>query len=156
MRFNNHKTTKPQSTLSIMNLFTGNVVPGFGRGSKNLGCPTANLDVPVPDGIRSGVWAVVAILNNVRYIAVANVGVSPFYNDHTERIIEVHLLDYHGEDFYDQRLTVMLTDWIREERSDFNSEEELKECIQNDISTVRKLWNNSSNCSNSSNNSNNQ
>ena len=35
--------------------FNARVVTGFGRGSKELGCPTANLDVPVD--LESGVYA---------------------------------------------------------------------------------------------------
>jgi FAD synthase len=123
-------------------VFEGKVVKGFGRGGKHLDCPTANLDMQVPEALNSGVWAGYASLSGVTYKSVANVGISPFYTSDekgVQRIIEVHLLDYDGEDFYGATLNVALKIWMRAERADFASETELRECIQADIQKARSL-----------------
>lgn len=119
---------------------SGKVQKGYGRGGKSLNCPTANIDSEVPEDLKHGIWAAHAQLNDVSYKAVANVGVAPFYKDDDRKpLIEVHLLDYTGEDFYGEELHVELKHWIRGERADFANEEELKECIQDDITKARKL-----------------
>lgn len=120
--------------------YSGKVEKGYGRGGKALNCPTANINATVPTELRHGVWVGRATLNNTVYNAVANIGVAPFYKDANRRpIIEVHLLDYNGPDFYDQYLHVTLIHWMRSERSDFDSENELKECIQQDILQARQI-----------------
>lgn len=120
--------------------FKGRVEKGFGRGGKTLGCPTANLDTVIPDTVQRGVWVGTASLNGVRYSMVSNVGISPYYNKKTKRVIlEVHLLDYDGPDFYGETLDVKLYCHMRNERADFTSEQELKDQIQLDIENARNI-----------------
>lgn len=62
------------------------VVKGFGRGGKQLGCPTANMSaeelgdalVELPTGIYCG-WATVS--GKGPYKAVASVGWNPFFQN---------------------------------------------------------------------------
>jgi riboflavin kinase / FMN adenylyltransferase len=109
----------------------GIVVRGDGRG-RELGFPTANLDVPVgllvpPDGVYSG-WA------RERRAAVS-IGTNPHF-DGVERRVEAHLLDFDG-DLYGQRLVVEIWRRIRGQRR-FDSLEELVAAIGGDVERTRQ------------------
>jgi riboflavin kinase/FMN adenylyltransferase len=108
----------------------GVVVRGDGRG-RELGFPTANLDVPggllvPPDGVYAG-WA------RDRRAAVS-IGTNPHFGG-VERRVEAHLLDFDG-DLYGERLVVELWTPIREQRS-FGSLEELVAAIGADVERTR-------------------
>jgi riboflavin kinase/FMN adenylyltransferase len=104
----------------------GVVVRGDGRG-RELGFPTANLDVPEgllipPDGVYAG-WA------HDRRAAVS-IGTNPHF-DGIERRVEAHLLDFDG-DLYGDRLVVEIWSPLREQRR-FDSLEELVAAIGDDV-----------------------
>lgn len=108
----------------------GVVVRGDGRG-RELGFPTANLDVPggllvPPDGVYAG-WA------RDRRAAVS-IGTNPHFGG-GERRVEAHLLDFDG-DLYGERLVVELWTPIREQRR-FGSLEELVAAIGDDVERTR-------------------
>ena len=108
----------------------GIVVRGDGRG-RELGFPTANLDVPEgllvpPDGVYAG-WT------HDRRAAVS-IGTNPHF-DGVERRVEAYLLDFDG-DLYGQRLLVELWASLREQRR-FDSLEELVAAIGDDVERVR-------------------
>lgn len=108
----------------------GVVVRGDGRG-RELGFPTANLDVPdallvPPDGVYAG-WT------NGRLAAVS-IGTNPHF-DGVERRVEAHLLDFDG-DLYGERLVVEIWQPIREQRR-FVSLEELVAAIGDDVERTR-------------------
>jgi riboflavin kinase / FMN adenylyltransferase len=108
----------------------GIVVRGDGRG-RELGFPTANLDVPEgllvpPDGVYAG-WT-----RNRR--AATSIGTNPHF-DGVERRVEAHLLDFDG-DLYGERLVVELWSLIREQRR-FDSLEELVAAIDADVVRTR-------------------
>lgn len=108
----------------------GVVVRGDGRG-RELGFPTANLDVPEellvpPDGVYAG-WA------GERRAAVS-IGTNPHF-DGVERRVEAHLLDFDG-DLYGKRLVVEIWSPIREQRR-FESLEELVAAIGDDVDRTR-------------------
>ncbi|HKU55894.1 MAG TPA: riboflavin biosynthesis protein RibF [Gaiellaceae bacterium] len=108
----------------------GVVVRGDGRG-RELGFPTANLDVPgalllPPDGVFAG-WA-------RDHRAAISIGTNPHF-DGVERRVEAHLLDFDG-DLYGQRLVVELWAPLREQRR-FDSLEDLVAAIGDDVERVR-------------------
>jgi riboflavin kinase/FMN adenylyltransferase len=108
----------------------GIVVRGHGRG-RELGFPTANLDVPPdllvpPDGVYAG-WA------GGRRAAVS-IGTNPHF-DGVERRVEAHLLDFDG-DLYGERLVLEIWSPIREQRR-FESLEELVAAIGDDVVRTR-------------------
>jgi riboflavin kinase / FMN adenylyltransferase len=109
----------------------GIVVRGDGRG-RELGFPTANLDVPEgllvpPDGVYAG-WS------HDRRAAVS-IGTNPHF-DGVERRVEAHLIEFDG-DLYGERLVVELWSKIREQRR-FDSLEELVAAIDDDVERTRK------------------
>jgi len=108
----------------------GIVVRGDGRG-RELGFPTANLDVPEgllvpPDGVYAG-WT-------RDRLAAISIGTNPHF-DGVERRVEAHLLDFDA-DLYGERLVVELWSPIREQRR-FDSLEDLVAAIDDDVERTR-------------------
>jgi riboflavin kinase/FMN adenylyltransferase len=108
----------------------GVVVRGDGRG-RQLGFPTANLDVPAgllvpPDGVYAG-WA------RDRRAAIS-IGTNPHF-DGIERRVEAHLLDFDG-DLYGERMVAEIWDPIRGQRR-FGSLAELVAAIGDDVERTR-------------------
>uniref|UniRef100_UPI0035900CC6 riboflavin kinase n=1 Tax=Myxine glutinosa TaxID=7769 RepID=UPI0035900CC6 len=100
--------------------FHGIVVKGFGRGSKQLGIPTANLPESVvdqlPEGFPTGIyhgWANVG--GGDVHKMVMSVGWNPFYNN-TKKSMEVHIIHKFDEDFYGQDIRAVVLEYIRAER----------------------------------------
>ena len=115
------------------------VVPGFQRGSKELGIPTANLDMTVlgdaGSDLETGIYFGWAKLRDVHYECVVSVGWNPFYKNE-KKTVEAHLLDYNSDDFYGEQLGVLLCGYLREE-CNFKCLEELISCINYDIHKTR-------------------
>ena len=143
----------------------GKVIHGYGRGSKNLGIPTANLPVnnkltPWIADITSGVyfgWASLRFPSSSSsssddtttstlhsgfslYPMVMSIMSNQFYNN-KERSAEVHVLHEFKEDFYGTEVRVLLTGFIREERWDYADEEELIADIKLDCDVARNSLN---------------
>ncbi|KAJ3117597.1 riboflavin kinase [Phlyctochytrium bullatum] len=119
----------------------GEVSKGFGRGSKELGIPTANLPEPVAEdagkvletGIYYG-WASVGSSANV-WPMVMSFGWNPYYKNE-KRSAEVHILNVFPEDFYGEELRVIVTGYIRPEKN-YDSLDALIEDINIDIQVAR-------------------
>jgi len=115
----------------------GPIVKGFGRGSSELGFPTANFDENVidglPDQLIGGIyWGFAQVQNGPVYGMVMSIGWNPFYNN-TKRAMETHILNkFDPEDLYGQHLRVIIVDFLRPE-SNFQSLQALKDAIANDI-----------------------
>eukprot|EP00162_Nutomonas_longa_P001817 comp12390_c0_seq1/m.16203 comp12390_c0_seq1/g.16203 ORF comp12390_c0_seq1/g.16203 comp12390_c0_seq1/m.16203 type:complete len:157 (-) comp12390_c0_seq1:20-490(-) len=124
------------------------VIHGFKRGSKELGIPTANLDLSSLEsaqpeifsaldvGIYFG-WAQVKNMfdNNV-FPMVMSIGWNPFYNN-TVKTVEVHLMaEEQLPDFYDSTVICVVLGYIRSEKN-FSSREALIEEIHNDMKIAK-------------------
>ncbi|CAB4015615.1 Riboflavin kinase [Paramuricea clavata] len=123
-----------QRTLPLF--VRGEVVKGFGRGSKSLGIPTANYPEEVinrlPEGLDTGVYYGWASVDGTKvYKMVLSVGWNPFFKN-TKKSMETHIIHSFPEDFYGTELRVCITGYIRQE-STFPSMESLIEAIQSDI-----------------------
>ena len=122
-------------------IIIGEVVHGFGRGSKLLGFPTANLNiidsnVSFFSSLAEGIYYGYATLNNIKYKAVMSIGLNPTFNT-VKKTFEVYLIDYTGDDFYGDELTVNIVDFIRESIK-CKDIEELKEWIRRDVEIAKK------------------
>lgn len=115
---------------------TGEVIHGYGRGSRLLGYPTANLKVDNELLPATGIYAVRATLAGKTYDAVANIGVCPTFGNQ-ELTLEVHILDFQ-EDIYGQRLAVEFVARLREERR-FNDVAALVAQIERDVAAARQI-----------------
>ncbi|KAJ3412784.1 riboflavin kinase [Chytridiales sp. JEL 0842] len=110
----------------------GIVSKGFGRGSKELGIPTANLPEEVAEqagamidtGIYYG-WASVGH-KDIVWPMVMSFGWNPFYKN-----------EKRSADFYGEELRVIVTGYIRPEKN-YESLDALIEDINTDIQVAKK------------------
>ncbi|KAL8736721.1 MAG: hypothetical protein Q9166_000087 [cf. Caloplaca sp. 2 TL-2023] len=146
-------STGPTSPFPIF--LSGPIVKGFGRGSRELGIPTANiplagLSVGGHEEVESGVyfgWAGADVDEVGRRIdvkaegggkkgagvwpMVMSIGWNPFYKN-SVRSVEVHIMHSFGQDFYGARLNLLILGFIRPEY-DYVDKESLVEDIRTDI-----------------------
>ncbi|XP_014205498.1 riboflavin kinase isoform X2 [Copidosoma floridanum] len=118
----------------------GEVVSGFGRGSKSLGCPTANFSEEVvealPAEFETGVYYGWAWLEKQIYKMVMSIGWNPFYKN-DKKSMEIHLIHKFDNDFYGKELKIIILGFIRPEM-DFKSVDDLIKEIQSDIEIAKK------------------
>ena len=111
---------------------------GHQRG-REIGCPTANLDlkdlVHPADGVYAGnAW----VESGDRYMAAISVGTNPTFEDGAPSF-EVHLLDYEGRiGEYDWTLKVDLQHRLRDQVV-YETIDELVEAIEGDLRHIRSL-----------------
>lgn len=115
----------------------GRVIHGQKLG-RQLGAPTANVQLKRHRVPLSGVFVVGLELGGASYPGVANIGVRPSVKDDGLAHLEVHLLEFSG-DLYGQRVSVMFHHKLREEQR-FASLEALKSAIAADIDAARVYW----------------
>mgnify|MGYP001821638546 CR=1 FL=1 len=115
---------------------TGEVVHGAQRG-RVLGFPTAKLKVrPERAMPADGVYAVFAVLGSERYPAVANIGVSPSF-DNGARTVETHIFGF-DEDIHGCDLVVEFVSRLRDERR-FEDIDDLVTQIEIDSQAARRI-----------------
>ncbi|XP_017323656.1 riboflavin kinase [Ictalurus punctatus] len=120
----------------------GPVIRGFGRGSKELGIPTANFPESVVDSLPADIstgiyygWA--RVDNGDIHKMVMSIGWNPYYKN-LKKSMETHLIHKFKEDFYGQMLSVVMVGYIRPERG-FNSLDELITAIHSDIEEAKRM-----------------
>ena len=116
-------------------IIMGKVVHGHSRG-KELGYPTANLEVTQDLYPKKGVYAAYVTLGEETHSAAVSIGTKPTFGDE-ELAIEVFLLDYQG-DLYGRELKVDLVDRLRDEKA-FPSSEALVRQIEKDIQRAKEI-----------------
>ena len=114
---------------------SGKVIHGDKRG-RELGFPTANLELDASCGLRHGVYAVRVGVDGRRYDGVANFGRRPMF-DSGAVLLEVFLFDFAG-DLYGRDIDVAFIDWIREEKL-FSSIDELVRNMDHDAAQARAV-----------------
>jgi riboflavin kinase/FMN adenylyltransferase len=112
---------------------SGMVVHGDKRG-RELGFPTANIQVDPNCRLRHGVYAVRVGIGNARYDGVANFGRRPMF-DSGVVLLEVFLFDFAGN-LYGEKLDVAFIGWIRPEEQ-FGSLAELIQQMEEDSRIAR-------------------
>ena len=133
--------------LSPMRL-RGPVVRGFGRGSKLLGIPTANLDVEAlgpafSHAATTGIYAAFATIAPFSdtapvFKAVLSIGTNPFFKDVQKKTVEPWLLADFPDPFYGAELRLVVVAYLRAE-ADFVSLEQLVLQIRADGELARYL-----------------
>ncbi|HVL90860.1 MAG TPA: bifunctional riboflavin kinase/FAD synthetase [Actinomycetota bacterium] len=115
----------------------GEVVRGAGRG-KGLGVPTANLQISARMALpKLGVYAGWLTAAGRRRPAVVNVGLNPTFEDRSDPVVEVHVLDFDG-DLYGKTVAIEFTHRLRDELK-FDGPDPLVEQIRADIAQARAL-----------------
>jgi riboflavin kinase len=129
----------------------GQVTTGFGRGSRQLGVPTANLPPAplmeqlrrLPTGVYFG-WARVGGDSQVHKM-VMNIGRRPTFEDkEPELSVEIHVMHKFEDDFYGRELRAVVLGFVRPEIK-FRGLQELLNRIHTDIGMARSqldtpLW----------------
>lgn len=115
----------------------GEVTGGAKRG-RSIGIPTANLALWEKRAVpASGVYVTWATLDDKRYGSVTNIGVRPTFEDKLlAPVVEGHLLDYDGDEFYGQTLRLDFIARLRGEQR-FTGVDELVAQIHRDIAAGR-------------------
>lgn len=116
---------------------TGRVLHGQ-KLARQLGTPTANVQLKRRQPPLRGVFLVSALVDGRRYRGVANIGQRPTVAGDGRPHLEVHLLDFAG-DLYGRRLTVIFHHKLRDEQR-FASLEALKVAIDADVAAARAYW----------------
>ncbi|RWU22089.1 bifunctional riboflavin kinase/FAD synthetase [Pseudomonas alkylphenolica] len=106
--------------------------------ARQLGTPTANIQLKRHRVPLTGVYLVSVELDGKAWPGVANIGVRPTVSGDGSAHLEVHILDFAG-DLYGRRLTVEFHHKLRDEQR-FASLEALKSAIDADIAAARAHW----------------
>ena len=118
--------------VSLPFSFSGRVIHGKGIG-KNLGFPTANLDIDLifreSKCLDEGIYYGTCILASKIEKMVLSVGFNPVFQD---KSVEVHILQTYVEDFYDHILNVSIKGFIRKSNN-YDSMKDLISAINKDI-----------------------
>ncbi len=111
-------------------MIRGKVIVG-NRLASELGYPTANLDIGVSSTqLSDGVYAAWASLRGQKYAAALII-------QRAVKKVEVHLLNYNGNDFYAEQIEVQAVQRISEiERVDSAA---LKQKISEDVELVKQV-----------------
>jgi riboflavin kinase/FMN adenylyltransferase len=112
---------------------SGTVIHGDKRG-RELGFPTANLQLDPACALRHGIYAVRAAVAGRRYDGVASFGRRPMF-DAGAVLLEIFLFDFSG-DLYGSNIDVAFIAWLREEAV-FASAKELVRQMQEDSRLAR-------------------
>ncbi len=116
---------------------TGRIVHGQKLG-RQLGAPTANVQLKRRSTPLSGVYMVSLVLDGSPHPGVANIGMRPSVRSDGQPHLEVHLLDLQA-DLYGRRAQVVFHHKLRDEQR-FASLEALKAAISADIAAARDYW----------------
>ena len=142
--------------------FISKVVRGYGRGSSELGIPTANLSrdetissIPKYDDLPCGIyWGFARVINNTKddiiYKTAVSIGFNPYYKNET-KTVEPHLIAPSNtlhrtksscqetvlDDFYEKSIRLSLVGYLRPELP-FDGLENLIQAIKNDIQMTEK------------------
>lgn len=119
----------------------GTVIKGFGRGSKELGIPTANFAEKVVEGlppdVATGVyygWAKVD--EGPVFKMVMSIGWNPYYKNE-KKSMETHILHQFDSDFYGSWLRVIVCGYRRPEKN-YKSLDDLISDIKEDIADAKE------------------
>jgi riboflavin kinase/FMN adenylyltransferase len=114
----------------------GKVVKGDRRG-RNLGFPTANLDIQPDQALPGdGVYATITHTDKESLPSVTNIGVRPTFGG-SKRMVETYILDFEGN-LLGRKLTIDLVKKLRNEER-FNTIEALKAQMARDVAQARQM-----------------
>lgn len=115
----------------------GKVQVGRQRGGKEVGFPTANLNISEEDLCpRRGVYVTQVIYNGHVYGGVANIGYNPTFGEN-KLVTETHIFDF-DDNIYGQAIKINLLRYLRGEKK-FDGVDELSSQIKSDIVTARRV-----------------
>jgi riboflavin kinase/FMN adenylyltransferase len=114
----------------------GRVVHGDGRGA-GIGFPTANISTHGQVLPALGVYATRCTVGGRTCNSVTNVGKRPTFGGEGVRV-ETHLLDFQGDSFYGERISVSFVEKLRDEMK-FSGIDHLIKQIGADVERAREV-----------------
>lgn len=138
------RTALQQGNISLANEFlgyeyflNGTVKKGRQLG-RTIGFPTANVYVDEKYKLipAIGVYAAYAIVDEVKYFGMVNVGTNPTIGENP-LTIEINIFDF-DQDIYDKQITIGFIDKIRDQQK-FDSLDHLKSALANDKLVTQKI-----------------
>ena len=108
------------------------------RVGRELGFPTANINLKRYSVPVRGVFAVLLRVRGNVYRGAANVGIRPTVGDLVKPILEVHLLNF-NKNIYGEKVSVEFMHKVRDEKK-FSNIESLVRNIEKDVKTVEKWF----------------
>lgn len=115
----------------------GEVQRGKQRGGKEIGFPTANLQIDEEDLIpKCGVYVCQVICEGKCYGGVINIGYNPTFSEN-KLIAETHIFDF-DQDIYGKPIKVNLLQFLRDEKK-FSGIKELAEQIACDVVQAKQV-----------------
>ena len=139
-----NKVERKSDKLNSPILLEGEVVKGFGRGSKEIGCPTANFSQDIvenklPATLDAGIylgWAKLDGEGDRVEKAVVSIGWNPFYKN-TKKSVETHILKTYDTDFYGRWMKLKICGYIRPELN-FDGLDALIMAIKEDVEHAKQ------------------
>lgn len=94
----------------------GTVIAGAKIG-RQLGYPTANISLLDAEQIvpQNGVYAIQAVIENITYNGMMNIGIRPTVSNELSLHIEAHLFDF-SEDIYNKQVEIIFVERLRDEQ----------------------------------------
>lgn len=134
-------TMASQDVVDLPYFAKGKIVPGFGRGSKDLGFPTANFPTDVteklPKSLGTGIYCGWASVDDGEvYKMVMSIGYNPFYKN-TQKTMETYILHSFNRDLHGNLLKVCIVHYLRPEMN-FNSVDDLIKAIKDDVANAEQ------------------
>lgn len=110
----------------------GNVVHGFKIGSKELGYPTANIEMNFRYILpKEGVYLTNLILKGHKYLSLTSIGTNPTVTDSREIKLETFIIDF-DKKIYGEEVKIEFLEWMRDQIK-FDSKDELIEQMNQDF-----------------------
>ncbi|MCA1793436.1 MAG: bifunctional riboflavin kinase/FAD synthetase [Desulfotignum sp.] len=132
----NGKVEQAKKYLGRHYQIRGKVITGRNRGGSQLGFPTANIKLHDELCPKFGVYAVNVETVYGSFMGVANIGISPTFDDQMFTV-EVHILDF-DHDIYGTRIRVNMVARLRDEKK-YSNITELSHQIQKDIDIAKDI-----------------
>ncbi len=121
-----------------MTQLSGTIQKGAGQAGE-LGAPTINLVIDLPEEIASGVYAATAELEDTAHNGVCFIGRAHLLEGAPLRV-EMHLFNFSGGDLTGKPVTIKLQKHLRDEIP-FTSNEQAQQIITKDLETARNYFN---------------
>lgn len=135
------RVSEAEKLLSRKYSIKGNVIHGFKIGSKELGYPTANIELNFRYIIpKEGVYLSYVVYQNDRYLALTSIGTNPTITDSRDIKIETYIIDFNKK-IYGEEISIEFIEWVREQKK-FDTKEELIEQMDKDKEYAIKYKNN--------------
>ena len=121
------------------NYYITGIVSSGAKIGRTIGYPTANIQIDKDFQLfKEGVYAVLILIEDVKYLGIANFGTNPSFNKVDKPRLEVFIFNF-NKDIYNDKVKVELLDFVRGEKI-FNSKQEFKDELIKNCEYVKEKY----------------